>query len=172
MIRKQSEVVMPLDTRMWLSSTALTLCSPSTRAIWLDLLCRFHGSRANGISCTIDQLTRLGRCNRDEALRAIEEIQNYRLTTIESDGETYFIRLREKIDRTATPEWRKVRLLILRRDNRTCRYCGDRAGSVDHIQPYSRGGSDDPTNLVACCRTCNSRKKDRTPQEAGMVLRG
>ena len=56
--------------------------------------------------------------------------------------------------------WKKVRLRILQRDSYTCAYCGDSANEVDHIVPLKRGGSDDPENLVACCRTCNIRKKD------------
>jgi hypothetical protein len=33
--------------------------------------------------------------------------------------------------------------------------------SADHIVPRSRGGLDYPTNLVPCCKSCNSKKKDR-----------
>jgi hypothetical protein len=29
------------------------------------------------------------------------------------------------------------------------------------MDPKSRGGWDHPDNLVACCKTCNSKKKDR-----------
>ena len=52
---------------------------------------------------------------------------------------------------------KRVRYEVLRRDNYACRYCGATAGSgaqlvVDHVMPVSLGGTDDPTNLVACCR--------------------
>lgn len=62
---------------------------------------------------------------------------------------------------------------ILARDGHTCRYCGATGVrlAVDHLVPFSRGGSSDPSNLVAACKSCNSRKKDRTPEEAGMPLR-
>lgn len=43
--------------------------------------------------------------------------------------------------------------------------------TVDHIQPKSRGGKSTWLNLVACCVRCNQRKRDRTPDEAGMPLR-
>jgi 5-methylcytosine-specific restriction endonuclease McrA len=56
--------------------------------------------------------------------------------------------------------WKKLRLRILARDAYTCHYCGDTANEVDHIVPLKRGGSDDTDNLVACCRSCNIRKKD------------
>jgi hypothetical protein len=47
-----------------------------------------------------------------------------------------------------------------------CGYCGVReedAGAeltVDHFQPVSRGGTDDPENHVYCCFTCNTHKSD------------
>lgn len=68
-----------------------------------------------------------------------------------------------------TPGWTKRG--VLRRDRHTCGYCGDYAATVDHIVPLSRGGQNTWTNTVACCAPCNTRKADRTPDEAGMPLR-
>ena len=63
---------------------------------------------------------------------------------------------------------------ILLRDGNCCQYCGARlpAGSLtlDHVVPRSRRGLSTWENLVTCCFTCNNRKGDRTPPEAGMVL--
>jgi 5-methylcytosine-specific restriction endonuclease McrA len=56
------------------------------------------------------------------------------------------------------------------RDDHTCQYCGADAENVDHVQPRSRGGAHEWENVVAACRRCNSRKKDRTPTEARMTL--
>jgi 5-methylcytosine-specific restriction endonuclease McrA len=39
------------------------------------------------------------------------------------------------------------------------------------VLPRSRGGRNTWLNTVAACGTCNHRKGDRTPAEAGMVLR-
>ncbi|MEQ6899663.1 HNH endonuclease [Nocardioides sp. YIM 152588] len=60
---------------------------------------------------------------------------------------------------------------VLRRDRRRCAYCGARADTVDHVVPRSRGGPWSWLNAVAACGSCNSRKADRTPVEAGMRLR-
>lgn len=61
---------------------------------------------------------------------------------------------------------------VYERDHFECRYCGSiRKLSIDHVVPRSQGGSDDEDNLVVACRSCNSRKGARTPEEAGMVLR-
>ena len=62
----------------------------------------------------------------------------------------------------ATSHWKKIRIKVLERDSYTCNYCGDVANEVDHIFPKSRGGEDTYDNLVACCRTCNIKKKDKT----------
>jgi 5-methylcytosine-specific restriction endonuclease McrA len=58
------------------------------------------------------------------------------------------------------------RLRIIARDNGTCAYCGgDFWIGVDHVVPRSKGGTDADANLVACCRSCNSSKRDKTPEE-------
>jgi 5-methylcytosine-specific restriction endonuclease McrA len=60
---------------------------------------------------------------------------------------------------------------VLRRDGHRCAYCGGRALTVDHVLPASRGGGWTWLNTVAACSSCNHRKADRTPEEAGMRLR-
>ena len=57
---------------------------------------------------------------------------------------------------------------VLMRDRNTCAFCGGYATTIDHIRPRSRGGTNTWLNTVACCRTCNGEKADRTPFEAGM----
>ena len=70
---------------------------------------------------------------------------------------------------TRTPGWTKRG--VLKRDAHLCAYCGERAATVDHILPISRGGRNTWTNTVAACHRCNARKANRTPSEAGMPLR-
>lgn len=61
---------------------------------------------------------------------------------------------------------------VLDRDSHVCAYCGSkRANTVDHVIPRSKGGRTAWKNLVAACRECNNKKRDRTPAEAGMKLR-
>ncbi len=59
---------------------------------------------------------------------------------------------------------------VLRRDSHRCGYCAGWARTVDHIRPRSRGGPNTWNNLIAACGPCNTRKADRTPEEAGMRL--
>lgn len=59
---------------------------------------------------------------------------------------------------------------VFARDGHTCQYCGRHADSIDHVLPRSRGGEHVWENVAAACRRCNTRKRDRTPEEAGMDL--
>ena len=62
---------------------------------------------------------------------------------------------------------KRLRFEIFRRDNHTCRYCGEKAPNVkltvDHVMPESLGGDDNPTNLVTACEDCNSGKTSIAP---------
>jgi len=63
------------------------------------------------------------------------------------------------------------RRAVFARDGQRCQYCGSPAENLDHVLPRSRGGPHTWENVVASCRSCNSRKEDRLPQECGMTLR-
>lgn len=59
-----------------------------------------------------------------------------------------------------------VRELVYERDGHQCRECGTGEDlSLDHIHPWSKGGSDHPDNLQTLCRSCNSRKGARVDLE-------
>lgn len=62
------------------------------------------------------------------------------------------------------------RRAVMLRDRYRCQYCGQPAEDVDHVLPRSRGGPHAWENVVAACRTCNARKQDHTPAEAGLRL--
>ena len=70
------------------------------------------------------------------------------------------------------PQLRLSRHSILARDNYTCQYCGSHARdlTIDHVVPRWAGGPHTWDNLVACCRRCNLKKGDKTPQQAHMKL--
>lgn len=60
------------------------------------------------------------------------------------------------------------------RDGGRCQYTGrplrPGEGNIDHIMPRSRGGSTTWENCVLAARDVNSRKGNRTPEEAGLKL--
>jgi 5-methylcytosine-specific restriction endonuclease McrA len=63
---------------------------------------------------------------------------------------------------------------LFARDRHICAYCGDHYAeadlTVEHIVPVSRGGQHTWTNVVTACRSCNTRKGNRRPEEAHMPL--
>lgn len=63
---------------------------------------------------------------------------------------------------------------LFHRDAHMCMYCGSQlSGKLltrDHVVPIHQGGRDTWSNLVTACRSCNSRKGGRTPEEANMPL--
>jgi 5-methylcytosine-specific restriction endonuclease McrA len=81
------------------------------------------------------------------------------------------VRLRSYV---SVPFRRRVavsRRAVMARDGGLCQYCGSRADSIDHVVPRSRGGTHTWENVVAACRPCNVRKRDRLLHETSMHLR-
>ncbi|CAN95762.1 HNH endonuclease [Sorangium cellulosum] len=66
------------------------------------------------------------------------------------------------------------RLNVLLRDGFRCQYCGvqkvARELNYDHVIPRVQGGKTVWDNIVASCYACNSAKRGRTPEQAGMKL--
>lgn len=56
---------------------------------------------------------------------------------------------------------RNLRRAVLDAHAGKCHYCGEPATHVDHIIASAAGGSDEPSNLIAACRTCNLGKGAR-----------
>lgn len=80
------------------------------------------------------------------------------------------------------PIWARKKVtnqFLYARDNYTCQYCGRHESKLgpreglnrDHVIPRSRGGPNTWVNCVTSCSTCNTKKDNQTPAEAGMKLR-
>ncbi len=63
---------------------------------------------------------------------------------------------------------------IWARDGGRCQYTGQELkpdeGNIDHIIPRSRGGATSWDNCVLASKVVNTKKANRTPQEAGLKL--
>ena len=61
----------------------------------------------------------------------------------------------------------EVREYLLEKFNRTCAYCGakDVPLEVEHIVPWSKGGSNRASNLTLACVPCNQAKSNRDLQD-------
>lgn len=65
---------------------------------------------------------------------------------------------------------------LFARDHYRCQYChrwqlelrARECLTRDHLVPLSRGGSNEWSNVVTACSTCNTRKGNRLPDECGM----
>lgn len=59
---------------------------------------------------------------------------------------------------------KRLRFAVFKRDGFRCRYCGRTPEvsvlHVDHVVPVSKGGTNDPANLVAACSSCNGGKSN------------
>lgn len=66
------------------------------------------------------------------------------------------------------------RFTVIHRDGFICQYCGEKPGAasleVDHLIPYSMGGSDHENNLVAACVRCNQGKGARLLVPPSMIV--
>ncbi len=76
----------------------------------------------------------------------------------------YYVRISYERPRTIS------RRSIFARDGHRCQYCGDRADSIDHIVPKSKGGKHVWENVVAACKSCNSKKQDYMLKETSLKL--
>lgn len=62
------------------------------------------------------------------------------------------------------PLSKRIRFEVFKRDQFTCLYCGAHPPAailhVDHVQPFSKGWTDDLDNLVTACQACNAGKSN------------
>lgn len=115
------------------------------------------------------------RCemSEDEIVDSIIRLQDNGLLTISGDFISLsFVRppipewMERKTEKKHKPVGRLLRKKIYARDNHSCVYCGSNEHlTIDHKLPVSRGGGNEEENLATACRSCNSRKATRTPEE-------
>ena len=86
-------------------------------------------------------------------------------------------RIREK--NAGEPITAAVIRALWNRQNGLCAIChkniGEKPGEkwayhVDHIQPISKGGTNDPVNLQCLCPPCNIWKSNKLPEEVAQEL--
>ncbi|THB77508.1 MAG: HNH endonuclease [Desulfobacteraceae bacterium] len=71
---------------------------------------------------------------------------------------------REKARQLRSSQWWKRK-----RSSGRCHYCNGQFSvsdlTMDHIIPISRGGKSERHNVVPCCKTCNTQKRQLLPAE-------
>lgn len=162
----------------------------ASRGIWVEMLSCMHFSKERGkLEGTPEQLSRLLGCTVEEFRKAKTDIsvtktgdviENNGVVTIinrrmereekeKASGRKRMNRFREK-GGGDPDKWTAIKIPILERDNKMCAYCGRRADTVDHVVPKTKGGDENPLNLVACCKRCNMKKGNRTLKEAEITF--
>lgn len=70
---------------------------------------------------------------------------------------------------------KKVRFEVFKRDLFTCQYCGRKPPTIilecDHIDPVSKGGSNDRDNLITACFDCNRGKSNNELSSVPMSIK-
>jgi 5-methylcytosine-specific restriction endonuclease McrA len=131
----------------------------------------------------------LGTCSPEEA---IQDIYGGRALSL-VDSATFYhspttaiavpIAVRMTRGKSVIPNVPPRRDNIFKRDGYECQYCGSRNNlTLDHVVPVSYYKAKKASkftsalcrsweNLVAACHSCNNKKANRTPKEAGLKLR-
>ncbi|MCZ6552804.1 MAG: HNH endonuclease [SAR324 cluster bacterium] len=72
-------------------------------------------------------------------------------------------------ERSRGRELRRSQWWKNKRANGICHYCGGRFPAktltMDHVVPLVRGGKSRKSNVVPCCKACNTVKQDLVPSE-------
>ena len=86
---------LPLYTGDWVKDPALTLCTPATRGIWIDLLCAMHErGRCGELLGTVDQLSRFARCTAAELALALDDLHTTGAAVVQKRDTSIFVRNR------------------------------------------------------------------------------
>ena len=59
---------------------------------------------------------------------------------------------------------------VLARDRHKCAYCGEKATTMDHVDPKKNFGPHLWENVVAACQRCNNKKGHKSLKEMGWSL--
>lgn len=159
------------------------------KGAWMDILCAMWRTPERGkITLSMDEFSRVigadlattkciidTLCTRNICDFGVHEngdvtLVNRRMSREEKErngNKERQAKLREKGGGDPN-RWTAIRVPILERDRYMCAYCGRRGDTVDHVIPKSKGGNEERNNLVACCKRCNMKKNNRTPEEANM----
>lgn len=87
-------------------------------------------------------------------------------TTHGLSKEPWYKRWTKHIRRKADRGWTSEMEQMLYRLQPVCVVCGsDDRLAIDHVHPLSKGGKLEPGNVVILCKSCNSTKKNKTPEE-------
>lgn len=72
----QKHYYMQFEPRVWLSDPRLSLCTPETRGVWIDLISIMHeDDRCGQAIGSTEDLARLARCSPEVLIRALTDLK-------------------------------------------------------------------------------------------------
>ncbi len=163
---------------------------PELFKAWINLLCLASDQDDRGSLPPLANIAFVLHITPNRAERIVAELVDRGLVDEDDDGrrrmhawderqaggDSGADRMRRYRDRiraageTATG-YAKHRPAVLERDGHACVYCGATGRLVvDHMVPVTRGGSGDPDNLAAACKSCSAGKAGRLVEEAGYAF--
>jgi len=135
----------------------LTLVGWSTDSLWWDEYLSYRKDTE-----TLERQLEIINCSEyaspDHRQRALDTLDKLHCKQARKDH--------LKRRRSRFQQMRQERILaLIKRDGLVCAKCSTAENlTVDHIIPISKGGTDDLDNLRLLCRSCNSKKGDRTDE--------
>ena len=128
----------------------------------IDAVLRFHHERfANEYQATVERLSDIQGCQRD--LERVSDLVGQLAAGVPADFDLAPRLPRFEGRRRALRGIDSEAVEDYYRSDR-CSYCLRPTTDIalDHIKPWSKGGSGRADNLAPVCRSCNSRKGDRS----------
>ena len=111
----------------------------------------------------------------DNKVNIIESYEDYPIKSVNFTMKCPAVVVLRKYAKISDRRVTFSRTNVFSRDYYTCQYCGIQPGmnglTFDHVLPRSRGGKTEWENIITSCYSCNSKKADRTPEEARMKIR-
>ena len=152
----------------------LRILTADEHRVWFNLLCYAAEQKPNrGAILNYDAyVVAIEVANGDTELliRVLDKLSKLCIINVNQSISIVFCDFNNIKEPEYRKEWRSVSRelspAIFSRDDYMCTYCGAKEYlTIDHILPLSRGGSSNKDNLTTACRSCNSRKHNKTIEE-------
>ena len=151
----------------------LRTLSDAEHRVWFNLLCyaaEQKPERGSIFDFDMDVLAiEVAAGDSDLLIETLKKLSRLRIIFATDGGQIRFLKF-EGGDDSIRQEWidmrRRVAPVVYKKYKARCYYCGSPDNmTIDHVHPLSRGGSNNIENLVPACRSCNSRKQNKTVEE-------
>lgn len=139
---------MKFNTGAWLTDPRLSLCSPSSRGVWIDLLCAMHElDRCGELRGTTEELARLARCSTEQFESAMTDIQNKRAGDVIQRNGSWTIAnrrmkreadIREKRQKAGSIGGNKSGANREANPHQTCSYSSN-CNCIERVREFARG---------------------------------